>query len=299
MVTELKKQRELMDLSNRKPPQAQDAQPGVQAQMKPQPLLDDPAYKGSGKLLDQVALITGGDSGIGAAVAIAFAKEGADVAIVYVSPKELVDAERVQSAVEQQGRRCLLIRGDVGDSSSCIAMVEDTLAEFGKLDILVNNAAYQKAADSLEEIEDEELEKTFRTNVFGVFYLTRAALARMMDGSRIISTVSVVAYKGSSDLIDYASTKGAIVAFTRSLSQALLDRNIRVNAVAPGPIWTPFIPAMGRDPDEVADHGESAPMKRAGQPSECAPAFVFLASLDSTYITGQVIHANGGTVVNG
>src|SRR4051794_9110172 len=278
------------------PPQQQDRQPGLESEMTPQPKAERRDYRGSGKLSERVALITGGDSGIGRAVAIAFAKEGADVAIVYLN--EHGDAEETKREVEQEGRRCLLIAGDVGDEGFCRQAVRRTMDERGQLHILVNNAAEQHPQESIEKITAEQLERTFRTNIFAMFYLVKAALPHLQDGSAIINTTSVTAYKGNPMLIDYSSTKGAIVAFTRALSQSLVEKGIRVNAVAPGPIWTPLIPATF-PPDKVKEFGSDVPMKRPGQPVEVATCFVFLASDDSSYLAGQVLHPNGGTVVNG
>lgn len=243
-----------------------------------------------------MALITGGDSGIGRAVAIFFAKEGADVAIAYLNEEE--DAQETRRLVEAEGRRCLALAGDVGDEGHCQEMIEQTVRELGRLDILVNNAAEQHPQESIEQITSEQLERTFRTNIFAMFYLTKAALKHLKEGAAIINTTSVTAYKGSPQLLDYSSTKGAIVAFTRSLSQSLVEQGIRVNAVAPGPIWTPLIPSTFPE-DKVASFGADVPMKRPGQPEEVAPSYVFLASDDSSYISGQVLHPNGGNVVNG
>jgi NAD(P)-dependent dehydrogenase (short-subunit alcohol dehydrogenase family) len=278
------------------PPQHQDQQPGVQGQMNPQPKIARRDYKGSDKLTDKVALITGGDSGIGQSTALLFAREGADVAIVYLAEDE--DAQKTKQLVEGEGRRCLTIRGDVGDESFCRRAVDQTVKEFGKLDILVNNAAEQHPKSSLEEITAEQLEKTFRTNIFAYFFMAKAALPHLKEGSSIINTTSVTAYKGSPQLLDYSSTKGAIVAFTRSLSQSLAEKNIRVNGVAPGPIWTPLIPSTFPE-EKVEQFGGDVPLKRAGQPEEVAPCYVFLASDDASYMTGQVLHPNGGSVVNG
>ncbi|HAX76224.1 MAG TPA: NAD(P)-dependent oxidoreductase [Cyanobacteria bacterium UBA11372] len=277
------------------PPQHQDRQPGIEAEMTPQPIVDDPKYKGCNKLRDKVALITGGDSGIGRAVAIAYAKEGADVAIVYLNEHE--DAEKTKQMVEQYGRKCLCIPGDIGDEKFCQEAVQKTVQEFGKLDILINNAAEQHPQQSIEDISAEQLERTFRTNIFGMFFLTKAALKHLKEGSAIINTTSVTAYKGNQQLLDYSSTKGAIVAFTRSLSQSLAEKKIRVNGVAPGPIWTPLIPSTFPE-DKVESFGAQVPMKRAGQPVEVAPSYVFLASDDSSYMSGQILHPNGGEVVN-
>jgi NAD(P)-dependent dehydrogenase (short-subunit alcohol dehydrogenase family) len=278
------------------PPQQQDRQPGVESEMRPRPKAEDHAYKGCGKLNDKVALITGGDSGIGRAVAILYAKEGADVSIVYLNEHE--DAEETRRQVEEEGRRCLLIAGDVGDEAFCREAVERTVSELGRLDILVDNAAEQHPQDSIEKISAEQLERTFRTNIFSFFFLTKAALRHLKEGAAIINTTSVTAYKGNPQLIDYSSTKGAIVAFTRALSNSLVEKGIRVNGVAPGPIWTPLIPSTF-PPEKVASFGANVPMKRAGQPEEVAPSYVFLASDDSSYISGQILHPNGGEVVNG
>lgn len=264
--------------------------------MSPRPKFEERAYKGSGKLDQRVALITGGDSGIGRAVAVAFAKEGADVAIVYLNEHE--DAQETKRQVEQEGRRCLLIAGDVGDEAFCRQAVRLTMDQLGRLHILVNNAAEQHPQDSIADITAEQLERTFRTNIFAMFYMVKAALPHLMKGSAIINTTSVTAYKGNPMLLDYSSTKGAIVAFTRSLSMSLVEQGIRVNAVAPGPIWTPLIPATF-PAEKVATFGSDVPMKRPGQPVEVASCFVFLASDDSSYISGQVLHPNGGEVVNG
>ena len=277
------------------PPQHQNQQPGIESEMTPKPTSDDPKYQGSGKLRNQVALITGGDSGIGRAVAIFFAKEGADVAIAYLN--EHNDAKETKQLVEKEGRKCITLAGDVGDEEFCQAAVQKTVNELGKLDILVNNAAEQHPQQSIEDITSEQLERTFRTNIFSMFYLSKAALKYLKEGSVIINTTSVTAYKGNQQLLDYSSTKGAIVAFTRSLSQSLVEKKIRVNGVAPGPIWTPLIPATFPE-DKVATFGKQVPMQRAGQPEEIAPCYVFLASDDSSYMSGQILHPNGGEVVN-
>lgn len=278
------------------PPQQQEQRPGIEAEMTPQPEFDRPEYRGSGKLTGKVALITGGDSGIGRSVAIHYAKEGADVAIVYLNEHE--DARETQRLVEQQGRRCLAIAGDIGDETLCQQAVQQTIKEFGHLDILINNAAEQHPQESIEQISAEQLERTFRTNIFSMFFMTKAAMPHLKEGSCIINTTSVTAYQGSSQLLDYSSTKGAIVAFTRSLSQALIEKKIRVNGVAPGPIWTPLIPSTFPE-EKVASFGAQVPMQRAGQPDEVAPSYVFLASSDSSYMSGQILHPNGGEVVNG
>lgn len=277
------------------PPQQQEQQPGLESEMNPKPQSDDSQYQGSGKLKNKVALITGGDSGIGRAVAIAYAKEGADVVIVYLNEHE--DAQETKKSVEELGQHCLLIAGDIGEESFCQQAVQQTLEEFKHLDILVNNAAEQHPQESIENISSEQLERTFRTNIFSMFFLTKAALPHLKEGSSIINTTSVTAYKGNPQLLDYSSTKGAIVAFTRSLSQSLVKKGIRVNGVAPGPIWTPLIPATFPE-DKVASFGAQVPMQRAGQPEEVAPSYVFLASNDSSYFSGQILHPNGGEVVN-
>ena len=278
------------------PPQQQDRQPGIESEMTPRPKAEDRAYKGCGKLKDKVALITGGDSGIGRAVAICYAKEGADVSIVYLN--EHGDAEETKRQVEEEGRRCLLIAGDVGAEAFCKEAVERTVNELGRLDILVNNAAEQHPQDSIEKISADQLERTFRTNIFSFFFMTKAALRHLGEGGAIINTASVTAYKGNPQLLDYSATKGAIVAFTRALSKSLVEKGIRVNGVAPGPIWTPLIPSTFPQ-EKVASFGANVPMKRAGQPEEVAPCYVFLASDDSSYIAGQILHPNGGEIVNG
>jgi NAD(P)-dependent dehydrogenase (short-subunit alcohol dehydrogenase family) len=296
MSEEKEQQRMSEEQEQLQPPQQQDRRPGLESEMTPQPRAEDPSYRGSGKLRGKVALITGGDSGIGRAVAIAYAKEGADVAVVYLN--EHGDAEETRKQVEQEGRRCLLMAGDVGDESFCREAVQRTVDELGKLDIVVNNAAEQHPQDSIEDITAEQLERTFRTNIFAMFFLTKAAMPHLREGSAIINTSSVTAFRGSPQLLDYASTKGAIVAFSRSLASALAEKGIRVNTVAPGPIWTPLIPSTF-PPDKVASFGADVPMKRAGQPEEVAPSYVFLASDDSSYITGQTLHPNGGEIVGG
>lgn len=263
--------------------------------MTPRPA-QAPRHPGTGRLHGKVAVITGGDSGIGRAVAVAFAREGTDVCIVYLNEHD--DAKETQRLVEKEGRRCLALAGDVGDEQFCREAVERTVRDLGRLDVLVNNAAEQHPQDTLEKITTEQLERTFRTNIFSYFYMGKAALPHLREGSTIINTTSVTAYKGSPHLLDYSSTKGAIVAFTRSLSLALAEKQIRVNAVAPGPIWTPLIPSTF-PAEKVESFGADVPLKRAGQPDEVAPSYVFLASDDASYMTGQVLHPNGGTIVNG
>lgn len=285
----------MTDQQQKIPPQHQDHQPGSEAAMTPPPQSHERGYRGSGKLQGKAALITGGDSGIGRAVAIAFAKEGANVVIAYLD--EHKDAQETQRYVEAEGRECVILAGDVADSGFCKQMVEATLSRFGRLDVLVNNAAQQYPQESIEQISDEQLDKTFRTNIFAMFYTVRAALPHLKPGARVINTTSVTAYRGSSHLLDYSSTKGAIVAFTRSLSQQLASRGILVNGVAPGPVWTPLIPSSF-PAEGVEDFGSKVPLGRAGQPDEIAPSYVFLASEDSSYMTGQVLHPNGGEVVN-
>lgn len=282
----------------KKKAQEQSHQPGIDSKMEPFPIYEREDYKGSDKLKDKVAIITGGDSGIGKSVAIFFAHEGANSVIVYKDQNELEDAEATKERIEDLGQACLLLQGDLGESSFCQQVVEETLETFGRIDILVNNAAEQHPQESLLDITDEQLEKTFRTNIFSMFYLTKAALPYLKEGASIINTTSITAYEGNDQLIDYASTKGAITAFTRSLAKNLVDKKIRVNGVAPGPIWTPLIPSTF-DAEKVKSFGDSAEMKRPGQPAELAPAYVYLASDDSTYVSGQVIHVNGGTVING
>lgn len=271
--------------------------PGKESIMKPEPVCDNPQMKGSGKLKGKAAVITGGDSGIGRAVAILFAKEGADIAVIYYN--EHSDAKETKRIVEKEyGRSCLLIAGDLKKESFCRSAIRKVQQKMKHIDVLVNNAGLHYESDSLLDISAAQLLKTFETNIFSMFYITKAALEHMPEGSAVINTASVTAYRGSARLIDYASTKGAIVSFTRSLSSSLIGKNIRVNAVAPGPIWTPLI-ASSFTPEEVAEHGSDAPMKRAGEPVEVAPCYLFLACSDSSYITGQVLHPNGGEIVNG
>ncbi|RIH82007.1 General stress protein 39 [Calidithermus terrae] len=269
--------------------------PGLESEMRPRPKAEDPGYRGCGKLEGKVALVTGGDSGIGRAVAIAFAKEGADVAIAYL--QEHSDAEETKRRVEEHGRRCIAIAGDLGDEVVCRQVVQRVIETFGRLDVLVNNAAEQTPQERLEDISAEQLERTFRTNIFAYFYLTKAALPHLKEGSAVINTTSVTAYRGSPHLLDYSATKGAIVAFTRSLAGNLVKRGIRVNGVAPGPIWTPLIPSTFPE-EKVEKFGEDVPMGRPGQPEEVAPSYVFLASDDASYFAGQILHPNGGEVIN-
>ena len=277
-------------------PEKQDHQPGVEAEMDPQPQYIKPDYKAAGKLAGKVALITGGDSGIGRAVAVHYAHEGADVAIVYL--EEDGDAEETQGLVAAAGRQCLLIKGDVKDREFCRSAVQQTVDTLGKLNILVNNAGMQIPQKEFKDITEQQLEDTFKTNIFAYFHFATAALDHLNEGDAIINTTSVTAYRSSPNLIDYSSTKGAITTFTRSLATNLVKKNIRVNAVAPGPIWTPLIVSTF-DEEKIQDFGSETAMERAGQPSEVAPAYVFLASDDASFITGQVIHINGGEVVNG
>ena len=276
-------------------PKQQLAKPGLERDLEPRPRYQAPEYRGSGKLEDKVALVTGGDSGIGRAVAVLFAREGADVAIVYLN--EDADAEETCRAVEAEGQRALLIPGDVTDPEFCREAVETTVRELDQLDILVNNAAFQEHVPSLEELSDEQLERTFKTNIFGYFYMARAALAHLPEGGAIINTGSVTGIEGSKELLDYSSTKGAIHAFTKSLAQNLVERGIRVNCVAPGPVWTPLNPA-DQDAEKVAKFGSDVPMKRPAQPEEIAPAYVFLAApVCSSYISGEVLPVLGGETV--
>jgi NAD(P)-dependent dehydrogenase (short-subunit alcohol dehydrogenase family) len=278
------------------PAQSQATQPGSEQAMDPRPRAEMTRYRAAGKLIGRVALVTGGDSGFGQAVAIGFAKEGADVAISWLTERE--DAAETVALIEAEGRRALSIPGDIGNADFARHLVVQVIAEFGRIDILVNNAAEQHLCENFEDIDEEQVERTFRTNILGQFWLTKAALPHMADGSCIINTTSVTAYKGSAAQVDYAATKGAIVAFTRSLAQQLVKRGIRVNAVAPGPIWTPLIPAS-YPAEKAAHHGEAVPMQRPGQPDEVAPSYIFLASDDASYMSGQVLHPNGGVVING
>lgn len=276
-------------------PEQTQPSPGVQGRMNPTPIEIRDDYKGSDRLKGKVAIITGGDSGIGRSVALHFAAEGADLAVLYLSEKQ--DAEDTKAKVEKLGRQCALYAGDIGDEEFCKSTVKAIVDRFGHLDVLVNNAAEQHPRKSIADISAEQLEATFRTNVFGMFYMVKAALPFLKPGACVINTTSVTNYKGSGRLLDYSATKGAVTAFTRSLSENLVQQGIRVNGVAPGPIWTPLIPSTF-SPDEVANFGSDTPMGRAGEPSEVEPCFVFLASEDSSYMSGQILHPNGGTIVN-
>lgn len=278
-----------------RPPQHHERQPGREEEMVPQPIYIRKDYRGSGKLAEKVALVTGGDSGIGRSVAVHFAREGADVSIVYL--EEHADAEETRRLIEREGKSCLLIPGDVGRETFCKQAVAETVRRFGHLDILINNAAEQHVRTDFRQVTAEQIEKTFRTNIFAYFYLAAAALEHLGEGSAIINTTSVTAYRGSDHLIDYSATKGAIVTFTRSLAKALASKGIRVNGVAPGPIWAPLIPATFPS-DKVKEFGKETLMGRAGQPSEVGPCYVFLASDDASYMTGQVLHPNGGDFVS-
>ena len=277
------------------PAQHQEQQPGLESLMNPKPVAEDAAYLGSSKLKGKVAIISGGDSGIGRAVSIAYAKEGADVVIAHLNEHD--DANETKACIEQLGHRCLVVAGDIGDEVFCQEIVKQTIQAFGKIDILVNNAGEQHPQNSLLDVSTAQLERTFRTNIFSYFFLSKATLPHLKAGSVIINTASITAYEGHDQLIDYAATKGAVVSFTRSLSESLCKLGIRVNGVAPGPIWTPLIPSSFQA-DHVATFGSTTPMKRAGQPKELAPAYVFLASEDSSYMSGQILHINGGTIVN-
>ena len=274
----------------------EDQLPGHESQLEPKPDWE-PRYAGSGRLKGKVALVTGADSGIGRAVAALFAREGADVAIVYLCEHD--DAAKSKAIVEKEGRKAITIAGDVGDPKFCEQAVEQTVKQLGRLDLLVNNAGEQHPDKDIRDITDEQLRRTFQTNIFSMFYLTKAARPHLKKGAAIINCTSVTMYKGSDDLLDYSATKGAITAFTRSLSENLVKDGIRVNAVAPGPIWTPLNPMGGKPPEEMEEFGKSTPMGRPGQPNEVAPSFLFLACEDSSYMSGQVLHPNGGTIVNG
>lgn len=277
-------------------PNKTQSQPGDEYKMTPEPEIIRQHYIGSNKLKGKIALITGGDSGIGRSVAVHFAREGANVSIVYLS--ETRDAEETKKMVEAEGVSCIIIKGDVKNEAFCQQMIAETVEKFGTLNILVNNAAMQFPKKKIEEIESEQVHATFETNIYPLFYAVSNALKHMKNGDCIINTTSVTAYRGSLHLLDYSSTKGAIVSYTRSASSMLAEKGIRVNGVAPGPIWTPLIPATFSGKD-LTEFGQDTPMKRAGQPSEVGPAYVFLASDDATYITGQIIHVNGGEIVGG
>ncbi|WP_128546069.1 SDR family oxidoreductase [Larkinella soli] len=279
------------------PPQHQNAQPGLEYEMNPQPIYIRDSYVGTGKLQDKIALITGGDSGIGRAVAVHYAREGADLAIIY-HPREEQDAQETGRLVAAEGRRCLLLPGDLRNPSFIRQAVDRVKSEYRHVNILVNNAANHVEQQEFTDISDQQMIETFELNILAIFRLTKLVLPLMNQYDSIINTTSVVSYRGSTALVDYSSTKGAVTAFTRSLSQHLVERNIRVNAVAPGPIWTPLIVST-RTEEEVAEFGKKTPMERPGQPAEVAPAYVFLASEDASYITGQVMHINGGEVING
>lgn len=278
------------------PPQHQQRRPGLESSMDPKPDSGADDYVGSGRLAGRVALVTGGDSGIGRAIVVAFAREGADIAFAYLN--EHSDARETVTLVEQSGRKCVAIAGDLADKAHAEAVMQDVLKQYGKIDILINNAAEQHPQASLEDVDAEQVESTFRTNVFAMFHLTRAALPHLKKGAAIVNTTSVTAYRGSAHLLDYSATKGAIVSFTRSLALQVVERGIRVNGVAPGPIWTPLIPSTFTA-EEVAEFGKKTPMGRPGQPFEVAAGYVFLASDAASYITGQILHINGGEVVNG
>jgi NAD(P)-dependent dehydrogenase (short-subunit alcohol dehydrogenase family) len=280
-----------------RPAQHQEKQPGIESKMRPEPQFEDKNYLGSNKLEGKIALITGGDSGIGRAISVAFAKEGADIAIFYLDEDK--DAKETQKIIKKLGRECLLISGDAGELKACKDAVKKTTDKFGRLDILVNNSAVQYPQDDIKKITSKQLDKTFRTNIYSFFFMVQSALKDLeKQKGMIINTTSVTAYRGSAHLLDYSATKGAIVSFTRSLSQALIEKGIRVNAVAPGPVWTPLIPSSFKA-KEVAKFGSDAPLGRVGQPYEIAPSYVFLASNDSAYMTGQVLHPNGGEIING
>lgn len=276
------------------PPQRQFTQPGIEEIMKPKPIFDDPNYKGTKKLINKVALITGGDSGIGKAVSILYAKEGADIAIIYLN--EHIDAKNTQKIIQNLGRKCILLSGDIGNEDFCNSAVKQVIQEFDHIDILVNNAAEQHPQNSIEDITSKQLERTFRTNIFGMFYMTKAVIPHLKENSVIINTSSVTAYKGNQTLIDYSSSKGAVNSFTKSLALSLASKNIRVNSVSPGPIWTPLIPSSTNE-EQVSKFGSNTLLKRPGQPIEVAGAYLYLACDSSTYISGQTIHINGGEIV--
>ena len=274
----------------------EDALPGSEAKLDPKPDWE-PRYPGSGRLDGKVAIVTGADSGIGRAVAALYAREGADIAIFYLCEHE--DAEKTKAIVEKEGRRAILVPGDLGDPDLAPKAVQKVIDTFGRLDVVVNNAGEQHADEDIRDISDEQLRRTFQTNIFSMFYLVQAALPHLKEGAAIINCTSITMYKGSPELLDYSATKGAITAFTRSLSQNLVKKGIRVNGVAPGPIWTPLNPYGGQKPEDIPEFGKNTPMGRPGQPNEVAPSFLFLACEDASYMTGQVLHPNGGTVVGG
>lgn len=279
-------------------PAQHQPKPGVEAKLKPRPNYKAPHYAGANKLKEKVALITGGDSGIGRAVAVLFAREGADVAFTFLKPEKR-DADETKRAVEAEGQRAIALEGDVRDAKVCKRLVKKTVDEFGKLDILVNNAAFQQHQKSIEDVTEEQWDQTFKTNIYGYFYMTKAALPHMSEGSAIVNTGSITGLEGSKELLDYSSTKGAIHAFTKSLAQNLVERGIRVNCVAPGPVWTPLNPS-DKDAEDVAEFGADTPMKRPAQPEEIAPAFVYFASeVDSSYVTGEVLTLLGGETTAG
>jgi len=272
----------------------EDALPGHESALEPKPEWE-PFYPGSGRLRDKVALVTGADSGIGRAVAALFAREGADIAILYLCEHD--DAAKTKEIVEAEGRRAITIAGDLGDKDFCLSAVKEVMAKLGRIDVLVNNAGEQHPDEDIADISEEQLKRTFQTNIFSMFFLIQAARPHLKKGAAIINCTSITAYRGSEGLLDYSATKGAITAFTRSLSENLVGKGIRVNAVAPGPIWTPLNPCGGTPPEKIADFGKDTPMGRPGQPNEVAPAFLFLACEDSSYMSGQVLHPNGGTIV--
>ncbi len=274
----------------------EDDLPGHESELQPKPDWE-PRYPGSGRLEGKVALITGADSGIGRAVAALFAREGADIGISYLCEHD--DAQKTREIVEKEGRRALLLPGDLGEKETCEKIVAETVEKLGGLDILVNNAGEQHWDKEITDISEEQLKRTFQTNIFSMFFMVQAALPHLEEGSAIVNCTSVTMYKGAAILLDYASTKGAITAFTRSLSENLVEKGIRVNAVAPGPIWTPLNPFGGQPKEKIPEFGEDTPMGRPGQPNEVAPSFLFLACEDSSYMSGQVLHPNGGTIVNG
>jgi NAD(P)-dependent dehydrogenase (short-subunit alcohol dehydrogenase family) len=285
-----------MDTHAKEPMIHEDDLPGSEATLSPRPIYE-PRYRGSGRLEGKVAIVTGGDSGIGRAVAALYAREGAHVAIIYLNEDE--DAAETQRIVEREGRRCLTIAGDIGDRQFCFRAVDQVVAEFGQLDILVNNAGEQHADKDIRDITEEQLRRTFQTNIYGMFFMVQAARDHLKKGAVIVNCTSITSYQGAGEIVDYSATKGAITSFTRALSEQLVSEGIRVNAVAPGPIWTPLNPSGGSSKEKLANFGKDTPMGRPGQPNEVAPAFLFLACEDSSYMSGQVLHPNGGTVVNG